>query len=96
MKIFKVLLSDSDYDDFISAVMVAKDEDTIREHEDEFHQGFLPWDESNKAKMSIAGVAFRMNSYQSFKSIEEIGTYTGKELPKGKKIGVILANTRKA
>ena len=28
--------------------------------------------------------------------IEEIGTYTGKELPNGKKIGVILANTRKA
>ena len=47
-------------------------------------------------KMPIVGVAFRMNSYQSFKSIEEIGTYTGKELPKGKKIGVILANTRKA
>ena len=75
MKIFKVLLSDSDYDDFISAVMVAKDEDTIREHEDEFHQGFLPWDETKKAKMPIVGVAFRMNSYQGFKSIEEIGTY---------------------
>ena len=32
MKIFKVLLSDSDYDDFTSAVMVAKDEASILEY----------------------------------------------------------------
>jgi hypothetical protein len=96
MKIFKVILSDSDYDDFTSAVMVAKDEDTILKHEEDFHKGFLPWDERSKDEMPFVGVAFKMNSYQAFKSIEELGTYTGKELPKGKKIGIILANARKA
>lgn len=96
MKIFKVLLSDSDYDDFTSAVMVAKDEASILEHEEDFHKGFLPWDEKSKDEMPFVGVAFKMNSYQTFKSIEELGTYTGKELPRGKKIGIILANARKA
>ena len=45
MKIFKVELTDPDYDDFIGAVMVAESEDVIREMEDEFHKGYLPWDD---------------------------------------------------
>lgn len=95
MKIFKVELTDPDYDDFIGAVMVAESEDVIREMEDEFHKGYLPWDEMSRDKLHIVGKSFKMNSYQTFKDVEEIGEYTGKPLPAGKRVGIVFANTMK-